>query len=71
MNLVLTEKIQKAVKTALKNPEFPLRYKEEATEISKLKLESKQKYPISQDLVEKVSQISSKLEATVTLFSIL
>lgn len=57
MKLLLTKKIQEAVKIALKTSNFSIKNQEEAIKISEVKLDSMEKYPISKDLVKQVADI--------------
>lgn len=60
MELILTERIQACVKSALSNSSFPEKYKKEAKDIINVELEDSKEHPISLDLLKQLPKLTGK-----------
>lgn len=60
MELILTERIQACVKSALSNSSFPEKYKKEAKDIINVELEDSKEHPISLDLLRQLPKLTGK-----------
>lgn len=61
MKLTLTKSMQQSVELAMKQPEFSVKYKEEAEMITKVKSIDTKSFPITVELLQYVSKCLGKI----------